>query len=104
MPDLRNSKIVDILAELREYQVQAWYTTLASPAEALHEYGVILHPMTDLRDLDALILAVGHDAFRDLTQDQLQAMFKKTHPPIIMDVKGVLSAHALPPLSTYWRL
>ncbi|GAB1409064.1 nucleotide sugar dehydrogenase [Desulfovibrionales bacterium] len=105
VPDLRNSKIVDILAELREYQVQALvHDPLASPAEALHEYGVILHPMTDLRDLDALILAVGHDAFRDLTQDQLQAMFKKTHPPIIMDVKGVLSAHALPPLSTYWRL
>ena len=105
VPDLRNSKIVDIISELHEYQVQTLvHDPLAHPAEAMHEYGVSLRPMTDLHDLDALIIAVAHNAFTHLTKDQLQAMFKTTHAPIIMDVKGVVPAHVLPPQTTYWRL
>ena len=61
VPDIRNSRVPDIVAELREFGIAAMVTDpLADPAEAEREYGIELVPRTDLTELDGLILAVPH--------------------------------------------
>jgi UDP-N-acetyl-D-galactosamine dehydrogenase len=82
-PDIRNSKVIDVIRELQEFGTQVdVYDPWANPAEVRHEYGI------DLKEhisgtYDAVILAVAHKAFRDLN---LQAL--KHEKTVIYDVKG----------------
>jgi len=88
--DLRNSKVADTIRELESLGVQVRvHDPLASPEEAMHEYGIPLVAMEEMRDLDALILAVAHDAFVG-AEDRLFACCRPGAP--VMDVKSVLSA------------
>lgn len=104
VPDLRNSKVEDILRELHDYHVEVLvHDPLADPEEAREEYGVTLQPLTALRDLDALILAVSHAEFARMDAAALQAMFRCPEAGIVMDVKGCLDKTSLSGL-TYWRL
>lgn len=104
VPDLRNSKVEDILRELYDYHVEVLvHDPLADPEEAREEYGVTLQPLTALRDLDALILAVSHAEFTRMDAAALQAMFRCPEAGIVMDVKGCLDKTSLSGL-TYWRL
>ncbi len=105
VPDLRNSRVEDIIHELVDYQTQVLvHDPLADPAEALEEYGVTLLPMDDLRDLDALILAVSHAEFASLDAAHLKAMFKNPAAGIVIDVKGFLNRDELSGQFDYWRL
>ena len=105
VPDIRNTRVVDIVAELKEYGVTPLvYDPEADPAEALHEYGQELLPLSALSRLDALILAVAHDSFRSLTPDAIAAMFE-TQPVSLMDIKGFWDKHALREAGfDLWRL
>lgn len=104
VPDLRNSKVEDILRELHDYHVEVLvHDPLADPEEAREEYGVTLQPLTALRDLDALILAVSHAEFTRMDAAALRAMFRHPEAGIVMDVKGCLDKTSLSGL-TYWRL
>ncbi len=104
VPDLRNSKVEDILRELHDYHVEVLaHDPLADPEEARKEYGVSLQPLTALRDLDALILAVSHAEFARMDAAALRAMFRCPEAGIVMDVKGCLDKTSLSGL-TYWRL
>lgn len=88
--DLRNSKVVDTIGELASLGVQVQvHDPLASPEEAMHEYGIPLVALEEMRDLDALILAVAHDAFVG-AEDRLFARCRPGAP--VMDVKSVLAA------------
>ena len=105
VPDIRNTRVVDIVAELKEYGVTPLvHDPEADPAEALHEYGQELLPLSALSRLDALILAVAHDSFRSLTPDAIAAMFE-TQPVSLMDIKGFWDKHALREAGfDLWRL
>ena len=62
--DLRNSKVPDILAELREFGIEALiHDSRGNPAEAKHEYGLTLNQLEDYRNLDGLIVAVSHKEY-----------------------------------------
>ena len=90
-PDIRNSRVVDILRELAAFGVEAYvHDPLASREEALHEYGVRLHAWDDLPAADALILAVAHREFLDR---DLSAKIVKGG--CVIDVKSVLDAASL---------
>lgn len=105
VPDLRNSRVEDIVQELADYRVSVLvHDPLANPDEARHEYGVELLPLAELRDLDALILAVSHDQFAQLDADRIAAMFKNPAAGIVIDVKGFLDKDALSRRFDYWRL
>lgn len=104
VPDLRNSRVEDILHELYDYHVDVLvHDPLADPAEAQEEYGVALQPLEGLHDLDALILAVAHEEFTRMDGPAVRAMFRRPEIGIVMDVKGCLNRDALDDLS-YWRL
>ena len=105
VPDLRNSRVEDIIHELSDYRVDVLvHDPLADTGEARDEYGVELHPLTQLTDLDALVLAVSHAEFAALDANRIKAMFKDPARGIIIDVKGFLDKDALSREFTYWRL
>jgi UDP-N-acetyl-D-galactosamine dehydrogenase len=92
-PDIRNSKVVDILNELREFGVETFvHDPAASAEDALHEYGVRLATWEDLPAADALILAVAHRRFLELPSREL--LSKIVRNGCLVDVKAVLDPEA----------
>lgn len=89
VPDLRNTRVVDIIAELRDFGVQVVVNdAMAYPDEAKRFYGVDLVPLEQMRDLDALVLAVPHNAYRGLDPDALKAFFADPDNAFVFDIKG----------------
>jgi UDP-N-acetyl-D-galactosamine dehydrogenase len=88
VPDIRNSKVIDIIRELHDFGVQPYvHDPLASAEEALVEYGVRLCGWEDLPAADALVLAVGHKSYLDLSPAALMA--KIVRRGCLIDVKAV---------------
>src|SRR5581483_9483997 len=84
--DIRNSKVVDVIDELKRYSVHAEITDpLADAEEFHHEYGITLRKDFG-KDYDAVIVAVNHDQFSNLNDDFFDGILKKDG--IIVDVKG----------------
>ena len=106
VPDLRNTRVVDIVRELSGYQVEVSVCDpIADPEEAVREYGQQLVPMESLRNMDALILAVGHAEYISLTPEDIQSFFAPRVTPILLDVKAVLDPTAMRQSGIdYWRL
>jgi UDP-N-acetyl-D-galactosamine dehydrogenase len=105
VPDLRNSRVPDIVDELREYGVDPIiHDPLASAEEALHEYGIELRPFDALTDLDGVILAVPHQ--RSLDQfDRIVASLRDGG--LFVDVKSAVAPQELRKLRSdlrYWSL
>ncbi len=106
VPDLRNTRVVDIIAELNEYGVCSLvYDPMADAHEAHEEYGIALQPQSALQNLDALIVAVGHEAFQALSLHDLHAFFGNKKHKVLVDIKGLWTpAQAAEAGFTYWRL
>jgi UDP-N-acetyl-D-galactosamine dehydrogenase len=103
VPDLRNSRVPDIAAELREFGIAALVADpLADPGEAKREYGVELALLEDLTKLDGLILAVPHRVLGDAGWDKLFAMV--TPDGVFIDVKSAVARDKVPPGIHYWSL
>jgi UDP-N-acetyl-D-galactosamine dehydrogenase len=87
-PDLRNTRVVDIVRELQEYNIAASvYDPWASPEEAKAEYGIDLSPHPTNGAYDGIILAVGHDEFREMGPAAVRALGKPNH--VLYDLKYV---------------
>jgi len=103
VPDLRNSRIPDILEELREYGIEALvHDPKADPEEAMREYGVSLVSMDELHDLDALVLAVPHREYSSLVLEKLDTFLKPDGA--LIDIKSVYRASQVPEGVRYWSL
>lgn len=102
VPDLRNSKVPDIITELREYGVEPIiHDPMANAEEAQHEYGLTLSNLEDMKDLDALILAVNHKAYR---VEGLQLCKRLSENAVVIDVKSMLNRNKIPKTAEYWSL
>ena len=103
-PDLRNSKVIDIIRELEDYGIKVQVCDpLADAAEALHEYGVTLVPFEKLSTAEAVVVAVAHDEYRRLTVKQLHNMMNGA--PLVADIKGIFKREQLNNQNIrYWRL
>jgi UDP-N-acetyl-D-galactosamine dehydrogenase len=89
VPDLRNTRVVDIIEELGEYGVDVLvHDAQADRAEAQEELGVELCDLAELRNLDALILAVSHDQYRALSVREIKGWFAEPDKGLVVDVKG----------------
>jgi UDP-N-acetyl-D-glucosamine/UDP-N-acetyl-D-galactosamine dehydrogenase len=102
--DLRNSKVVDIIHELKSYGVEVFvHDPEADPEEAMHEYGVRLMDWDALPRADAVVAAVAHKRFRDLSSDDLCRKIVKKG--CFIDVKARFDADALKAEGlNVWRL
>jgi len=92
-PDIRNSKVADLVREL-----QAWGATVvvadpwADPAEVQHEYGIALGTIDAAHPVDALVVAVGHEQYRHQTPQQLRQLCKGAQP-VLGDIKSLYNRH-----------
>lgn len=104
-PDTRNSKVFDIVKELREYGIEPMITDPnADEDEAKRLYGVGFVKMGDIRNMDAVVLAVAHTQFGELQMGEIDAMFGKGQK-VLVDVKGLLDREAYEKAGyNYWRL
>ena len=108
-PDTRNSKVVDIIDRLKEYEINPIVTdSWADTAVAKHEYGVDLVDFDKLPKADCVIVAVGHNEFRSMSTMQLKALYKDNLPDnekVLIDVKSLYRKDELDASGMkYWRL
>ncbi len=102
--DLRNSKVVDIINELKSYGAEVFvHDPEGDPAEALHEYGVVLHRWEDLPRADAIVAAVAHKHYQALSVDEISRKVVKNG--CFVDVKAGFDAAAFKAAGiAVWRL
>lgn len=108
-PDTRNSKVVDIINRLREYDIQPVVTDpWADAAVAKQAYGVDLVPYDQIPKADCVIVAVGHNEFRSLSMMQLKELFKpelSDEERVLIDVKSLYRMDELKASGLrFWRL
>ena len=108
-PDTRNSKVIDIIRRLEEYEIRpvvcdAW----ADPVVAKQEYGVELTPWEAIPKADCVIIAVGHRQYRNMSVMQLKELFKENLPDeekVLVDVKSLYRMDELKASGMrFWRL
>ena len=104
-PDTRNSRVVDIIHELREYGIEPVVCDdVADKDGAEREYGLELTAFEKVKNCDAVILAVAHDEFKELSMSDYDALYKN-ETKILLDVKGILDRKTFESAGyKYWRL
>ena len=101
--DLRNSKVPDIMKELATFGIDAViHDPHADAAEAMHEYGIKLTKWEDIRNLDGLIVAVGHKAYKEMGQEKLLSLVR--HGGVVVDAKSMLKPAEMDRGIKYWSL
>lgn len=108
-PDTRNSKVVDIVNRLKEYDINPIVTdNWADPAIAKHEYNIELTSWTDIPKADCVIVAVGHKEFRNMSMMDLKSLFKDDladEEKVLIDVKSLYRMDELKASGMrFWRL
>ncbi len=108
-PDTRNSKVVDIINRLREYEIDPIVTDpWADPEVAKHEYQVDLAPFNEIPKADCVIVAVGHNEFRSMSMMRIKELFKADIPDeekVLIDVKSLYRMDELRASGMrFWRL
>lgn len=103
VPDLRNSKVIDIINGIRSYGPQPIvHDPQADAAEAKHEYDVTLQGLDDFHDLDVLIVAVSHDEYKNMKLADITKRLKKGG--LLVDIKGIFDPDTLGRDHHYWGL
>ena len=107
-PDTRNTRVIDIVNELKEYGIAPMIADPEADAEeANHEYGITFNSIEEVNQMDAVIVAVGHDQFMNLEQNDFNKMFKQAENgnKVLLDIKGVLNRKEYEAAGyRYWRL
>ncbi len=104
VPDIRNSKTVDIIRELEDYGLRTWvHDPLILPEDAQREYGIRLSSAEELAGSDAVVLAVGHRAFREKGPEWVRSLLSRPSRGVVVDVKSVFGPQDFPE-PAYWRL
>ncbi|MDP3089480.1 MAG: nucleotide sugar dehydrogenase [Nitrospira sp.] len=105
VPDLRNSKVPDIINELLEYGVQVVvHDPIAESEEAVHEYGIKLVDLKQIKDVDGVIVAVAHRSFLEMGLSELLKPLRDQKSGVLIDVKSIFDPSKVPSSIKYWRL
>ena len=108
-PDIRNSKVIDIVNRLHEFGITPIvYDPWASCSEVYREYNIVLCNIDAVKDIDCIIFAVAHEQFRNLQWDTIANFYKKDmcgNARVLIDVKSILDKNEATKLGyLYWRL
>jgi UDP-N-acetyl-D-galactosamine dehydrogenase len=106
-PDTRNTKVIDIYNELKEYGISPVVVDpQADSDEAKRLYGITFGTMADVKDMDAVIVAVAHEDFLKLTPADIAGFYNPEHKTkVFMDIKGIYNKDDFKaPEFDYWRL
>ncbi|APC91094.1 MULTISPECIES: nucleotide sugar dehydrogenase [Francisella] len=104
-PDTRNTRVIDMVKELNEYGIEPYIIDpVADKEEAKHEYGLEFDNLDKMVNLDAIIIAVSHEQFKDITKQQFDSLYAHNSRKIIFDIKGSLDKSEFEKDYIYWRL
>ena len=103
VPDLRNSRVPDIIAELKGFGITPMvHDPMADPAEAIHDYGITLVGAEQFKGLDAVIYAVAHRVIKQQGEPFVFAMLAQGG--VLIDVKSAIDRKGVPGSVLYWAL
>ncbi len=104
-PDTRNTKVYDIVEELREYGIEPVVSDPQADAEEANKlYGIEFVDMESIRDMDAVVVAVAHQCFAHLTQSHIEKCFAEGKR-VLVDIKGIFNREEYQSADyVYWRL
>lgn len=105
-PDTRNTKVIDIYKELGEYGIKPMVVDPAADAEEAKKlYGITFGTLEDVRNMDAVVIAVAHSQFSQLTKEDIAAFYNPEHKiKVLLDIKGLLDKRDYQEDYLYWRL
>ena len=107
-PDIRNSKVNDIIKQLNTYGIEPVVVDpWASERDAMHEYDVSLTQLEEVKNADCVIIAVAHNEFKKLRLNDIKSMFKEgsDDEKVLIDVKGLYKVEDLKSSGLhFWRL
>lgn len=106
-PDTRNTKVIDIYKELNEYGITPMVVDPSADAdEANRLYGITFGKLEDVKNMDAVIIAVAHDDFLKLNRENIAAFYNDANKcKVLMDIKGLLNREDyMTGEYSYWRL
>lgn len=107
-PDTRNTKVIDILNEIKEYGITAFIADpVADIEEAKHEYGIDILQLEAISGMDAVIIPVAHQQFIDMPWVSIERLYKniQNRNRVLLDIKGIYNKHELQNAGyLYWRL
>lgn len=105
VPDLRNSKIINVIRELEEYEANVIVSdSCANIKEAKDTYGIDLVGLKDVSYIDCMILAVSHDEYKELSKDQFHRLFKANQKHVLLDLKGILDKNTYEKDFDFYRM
>ena len=89
-PDIRNTKVVDIIKEIKDYgsNIDVYEPWIDEKDKGYYNYNFVENPFENSKKYDAIVVAVGHDKFKTITQEQYDSLIKDEK--IIIDVKGIV--------------
>lgn len=105
-PDLRNSKVYDMITELKEFGVDVIVTdAMANNEEAIEEYGIRLEDIKNIKNVDTVVVSVGHKEYREMSLEKIKKFFKEEYKkPLLIDVKSIYNKQEAEKMFDYWRL
>jgi UDP-N-acetyl-D-galactosamine dehydrogenase len=105
IPDLRNTRVVDIINELKDYGVEVLaHDPFADPEEARQYFNIEIVSLNDIKDVDAVILAVAHRNYQEMGLKRIAGLCRKGHP-ILLDIKAIFEPETASSTGiNYWRL
>ncbi len=104
VPDVRNTRVIDIIRELKEYEIQVQvHDPMVDPEEAKSELKVALSPDNGLKPADCVVLAVAHNIYKEKGWPGISALLN-SDGGVVVDVKGVLPRNSVPAGVQLWRL
>lgn len=105
VPDIRNSKVIDIIKELKEYGIEVLVTDpLALEEEVDKFYGLKLQKIEEIENVDAVVLAVAHNDYLNISLENLKKKFK-SDKSVLIDIKGIFDKNQAKTKGfAYWRL
>ena len=104
-PDIRNSKVYDIIKTLKEFEINPLVVDpWVNEKDAMNEYGIVLSKLEDIHNADCIIVAVSHDEFKSISLNDLIAKYGSKNM-VLIDVKGLFKIEDLNNSGIkWWRL
>lgn len=105
-PDTRNTKVIDIVNELKEYDVDVIISDpLATNEEVVEEYGLELTKLEEIKDVEVVVVAVPHKEYKELALSKIEALYSNTEEKLLFDVKATFDKKEVESKGLkYWRL
>jgi len=106
VPDLRNSKVADLINRLKDYHVNVEVTDpIADPKEALREHEIELQDINDIGNMDAVVVAVNHNQYKEMKLGEFKKFYRNDiNRPVFIDVKSIFDKNKAEKMYNYWRM